>query len=106
MKSWVWFGIAASRRWASARASPREYPCARRSGPGLLSSVVRVRPVGEGPRRHLVPERGHRAGDLLAEVRVGLDELRRTAEGEPEEVGDHERLPVAVRAGPDPDRGH
>src|SRR6266545_4358477 len=67
-------------------------------------SVIGMSVVREDARGHLVAEGLDRARDLASEVGVRLDELRIRPVAEPEEVGDHQNLPIAVRTRPDPDR--
>src|SRR3989442_12717655 len=79
--------------------------------PDLFPVLCRSRSIGrvlvlrsrELPVADVVRIRGGRARDLLRKVRVPLDELRRFAARQPEDVVQHEHLPVGRGTGADPD---
>src|SRR2546427_9483779 len=72
--------------------------CGRRS----VGRVLVLRPR-ELPCAHVFRIRRRRARDLLCEVRVSLDELRRLAGGQAEQVVQDQDLPVGARTRADAD---
>src|SRR3989442_10233546 len=69
----------------------------------LLEGMLRV---GILAVAHFRRESLHGLLDLLGEVRVALDELRRKAVVQPEQVVEHQHLAVAVLPRPDADGGN
>src|ERR1700690_889718 len=59
--------------------------------------------AGEGPAPDLGGEPRDCPADLVGEVGVALDELRRLAGGQAQHVVEDEDLPVGARAGPNSD---
>src|SRR5450830_2128211 len=95
-RTWIRIGSVRSLAIPFARDRPKD----------VLVERVGVGRLGETPRGDVFDVGGERPRHLFVKIRILLDELRREAVGQAEQVVRHENLAVACGPGADSDRGN